>query len=503
MPSGHGNNFSCYFTAAHVGSPLGPLAPQFLPRCSAQSKAQCADDHATFRTCPIVHSHARVPPPRDADSCRLLEMLHGRKVAILGDSMGRQLFSVLVGMLRAQTSFLDHSSWHPTRYMLWLARGNRGCSGKAAAAAAELRESARSHAHGPDAMRSGDTQSHAEHAEHAEHDMLDLFFMSNTSIAPSADWSSKPTMATMAAAGSASGAAGHNGGGHKFTEHNADVVVDWLLLPKVNKASTDNAFRLLRSAAAARPYDAVLVFIPAAWHSRPDDPLSRPPPISAPEVLALLVARAAALTATENATLSARVLDEWANRPYREYWWAWTTELATYGGWTRTGTRFAAITMPLERLDCSRAHRIADRLAGAPTLFPSCAQHGCCRVALQKARNELRGMPSDWTRIDWANLTRTAPPLGVRANWHYECQMLVPGPHGESGVRMCAEDAMRLAFDRCAQRLRLWYAELKSCPAWVARENGDCSESGNRQLWSAAPWGAPELFSRNSRGSLV
>ena len=58
--------------------------------------------------CPIVKSYTWLPHDKSSSLAKTLrQQLQGRRLAIFGDSMARQVFSVLVGLLRDERSFLD------------------------------------------------------------------------------------------------------------------------------------------------------------------------------------------------------------------------------------------------------------------------------------------------------------------------------------------------------------------------------------------------------------
>ena len=230
----------------------------------------------------------------------------------------------------------------------------------------------------------------------------------------------------------------------------------------------------------------------------------------------------------------------------------WSSLSLSFGGCTHSGTRFAAVTMPLENIYCTRSDAKATRLRDDSRSVRerirngtarACREHTCCRRAMVAARNELVGLPTSWLRLEFAALTRAAPPLDS-LGWHYQCQLspphtkseagircarprarasclgccavcglcheycaracvcvrrfvhgwmahvCVPAPHARTRMRRlsdarseCAEQAMRLKYSVCNRRYAKWYASGASPSIVVRQPSSNCSEDGNTRLW--------------------
>ena len=405
--------------------------------------------------CPSVASLHQLAPSQSLPR-HLLRLLRGHKIAILGDSMSRQLFSTLVGVLRGQEAFLDPSTWHPARYSLRLEAEGR-CT----------------------------------------RDDLNLF------------WRPDPTLTERA--GSVR---------YRVSERESEleservaiserIVVDWIMLPRFEPLwAVANGLRLLRASHGTRPYTLAIFFVPAAWHTR-----------------------------EESEKQMAHNQSVW---PIPQAFW----ELLRIESerMAPNGTRFAAITMPTEHIVCSkddawRAHvhdqcalhgrcgrtdsikrraAAAEKRASYLKMSPTggsggnrslsaaqagvraCLAHTCCRRAMVAYRNEFEGLPNGWARLDFAALTNATLPPSL--GWHYECQLTPPHAGGESGVRECAERAMRLKFDSCNARYAKWFAAEKTMPGVVrhAQAGFACREAGNTAFWRHIAHAHWSLFERTS-----
>lgn len=490
-------------------------------RCGPVAHATCHFLHAPFNytqaqglnetllsACPSVATLKRAAPDASAPASlavALLRLLRGHKVAILGDSMSRQMWSTLVGLLRDQEHFLDPSTWHPARYVV------RGVP------AAEQHDAVAGG--GAAAERSGG----GPHA--CLHDFLDLYWQPDERVA-NAEAATRPHWSAVhaaradaeAASVSASIAPGRRSSADSTSRQSrsslADsIVADWILLPRFEPEwAVANGLQLLRASHATRAYSAVLIFVPAAWHTRDRD--------------------------------DKRQFYELSNYRVPPTFWAALTNLTRE--LSPAGTRFAAVTMPLEEIGCSRSdlkssglidaarlradtrmsavlantnanHGDASAAAdgsirgaderpsttasinpstvgnlsmhtntsvGLPHGLPNlCRAHRCCRRAIVAARNAFVGLPDGWIRLDFAALTAASGGVESTGGWHYECQLTPPHGHGESGVRACAEDAMRLKFNACNQRYAAWYAGRRTPPIQTRALSHDCREAGNTLLW--------------------
>ena len=112
--------------------------------------------------------------------------------------------------------------------------------------------------------------------------------------------------------------------------------------------------------------------------------------------------------------------------------------------------------MPLENIYCTRSDAKATRLRDDSRSVRerirngtarACREHTCCRRAMVAARNELVGLPTSWLRLEFAALTRAAPPLDS-LGWHYQCQLSPPHTKSEAGIR-CARPRARASCLGC------------------------------------------------------
>jgi hypothetical protein len=292
------------------------------------------------------------------------------------------------------------------------------------------------------------TESHG----HCVRDALDLFWRPDPAIVEA----NLPPAPRATVAGE--GAAG------------ADTVVDWIMLPRFEPSwAVDNSLRLLQAAHATRNYTLVLLIVPSAWHVR---------------------------ETTEK------------QMAYNQSLWPipssfWAALNATSERMAPSGTRFAAVTMPLEHITCTKddlwaatqhdecvirgrcgIHGAAARQAKYTAMGTRpCLAHACCRRAMVAHRNEFAGLPARWLRIDFAAITNATRPPSL--GWHYECQLDPPHSMGEHGVRECAESAMRLRFDACNGRYAKWFAATSAMPGILhhTQQGVGCQEVGNTALW--------------------
>ena len=405
------------------------------PFSADESSANITSALMPLAACPSVAELHR-PVPSQPLARSLLRLLSGHRLAVLGDSMSRQLFSTLVGHLREQETFLDSSTWHPARYTLYVQGGSRGHS----------------------CLR----------------DHLDLF------------WQPDPTLAETGLPRRPS-----NGSLSPETEWSAAFVADWIMLPRFDPLAVENGLRLLRAAHRTTNYTLVFLLVPAAWHIR-------------------------------EAFEKQMAFNQSTWRLPLTFWDALRAESNRM-----SGARFAAITMPIEHIACSRDDTwrsyVHDQCAiqgrcgrrdgavkrkkhlsmsttgevpgslglkvrqGNLSAFDvgirSCTAHTCCRRAMVSYRNEFADLPERWVRIDFAAITNTTRPPSL--GWHYECQIQPEQTRrGESGVRECAELAMRLKFDKCNTRYAEWFAAAQKMPRILRQEpDVECREMGNTAFW--------------------
>ena len=204
-------NATCYFRH----TPVPALPPNETLKCTS---AQCGLDQKLLSGCPIVKSYTWLPHDKSSSLAKTLrQQLQGRRLAIFGDSMARQVFSVLVGLLRDERSFLDFHSWNPARYRLW------------STGATSIR------------------------------DELDLFYRplrcdpANCRAIQNVPW--QRVQFEPEPAGTV-----------------ADVDVSWIPMPLWRDVG--DALRVATAAerASGRPFDRVLLFVPSAWQLDESDP---------------------------------------------------------------------------------------------------------------------------------------------------------------------------------------------------------------------------------------
>ena len=203
-------NTTCYFNSS-----LRTVYENETRDCTS---TQCERDKQVLRACPIVMSYSWLQQGRSELSMELYQHLKGHRLAIVGDSMARQVFSVLVGLLRDETSFLDFHTWNPARYQLWRR---------------------------PPTL----------------HDHLDIFYRPlrcvnaahNCTNYRTIDWDALPIE-------------------HDTDAPAPDVDISWIPMPLWSSAR--DALRVASAAerAASRPFDLMLVFVPSAWHLDEADP---------------------------------------------------------------------------------------------------------------------------------------------------------------------------------------------------------------------------------------
>ena len=391
--------------------------------------------------CPSIASLHRRTPSGDLPR-KLLQLLLGHKLAILGDSMSRQLFSTLVGLLRGQEQILDASTWHPARYVLATEAQGR-----------------------------------------CIHDDLNLFWQPDATLAETSPPFMRRHNATRLLRGESERAA------------STTVVADWIMLPRFEPSwAVANGLRLLRASHATRPYTLILFFVPAAWHTRDTaDKLisfnqsTWPIPTAFWSALrdesnrmAVNGTRFGAITMpTEHITCSKD--DAWRAKVHDD------CALQTRCGRHNPGTKWAQY-LDMSPTGGARGNR---SMSAAEAGVRSCLAHSCCRRSMVAYRNEFVGLPDGWTRLDFAAIANATQPPSL--GWHYECQLSPPHASGEAGIRECAEQAMRLKFDACNARYAKWFLGATTMPmvvrqsqhghqpAWVGRE---CREVGNTAFWS-------------------
>ena len=177
----------------------------------------------------------------------------------------------------------------------------------------------------------------------------------------------------------------------------------------------------------------------------------------------------------------------------------------------------AALTMPLEHINCNRGpemhyginkdfmtqfniSRALDHMAapyyGCPVWSETAGRtlYGCCYAWAAQMRNQLLGMPARWIRVDFAALTNESRPTNiVHDNWHYQCGAYIDPPVNLAGRRtsyskLCVHNRLLWLGDKQTmgvchnQTVRAWL-ETATQVNLLPRENGDCGEAGNTQLW--------------------
>jgi hypothetical protein len=398
---------ACYFPAPLTGVHALSIAYNLTRTCKS---TQCARDRARFLACPIVRSYGQLELPHATAtgtaggtslSMELRRRLRGRRLAIFGDSMARQVFSVLIGLLRGEDSFLDFHTWNPARYRLWLGR--------------------------PTA-----------------HDQLDLFhrpltFPSGNRSDPKRLYSDLERQHW-------------NNVEHRPDDDGypvADVDVSWIPMPLWSTVT--DAFRIALAAerASQRAFELTLVFVPSAWQLDAGD---------------------ANLLRGQYDTVPGSFWNAWR---------AWREQSPAHAR-----ARYAALTMPMEHIsECIGKQRATNNqfirhYQMNISVVARVCPRGCCLGAATAARNELRGMPESWRRIDFAAITRAKQPAAlVDNNWHYECIL------ERSNVCHHRPLARMGVVDDCNLALKSWFANVKRV-GWTPRVNGDCAEDGNTLLWT-------------------
>ena len=174
---------------------------------------QCQQDARHFASCPLARNYTWLHDSafKRPLSRKLLAGLKGQRVVIFGDSMARQMFSVLVGLLRDEPSFLDFHAWNPARFRLWTASPSS-----------------------------------------SSHDELDIFYRplscegSHCAGTGDNEWSSVPFHADRLAPP-------------------ADVDVTWIPMPHWSSVNDALSVAAASEKATNRPFSTYLVFVPAAW----------------------------------------------------------------------------------------------------------------------------------------------------------------------------------------------------------------------------------------------
>ena len=203
------------------------------------------------------------------------------------------------------------------------------------------------------------------------------------------------------------------------------------------------------------------------------------------------------------------------------FWDAWARHATE-----RPHARYAAVTMPLERLGCTAANRDWQLQARGLVQVYNLSLHSsavcqtplhrglfhnvrndipnCCRLGVASERNEMRGLPSGWFKLDQDSLTSAAAASGSPAqtvvgfNWHYECyaDLTLPGLFPTFN-RLC-----RGVFhhsEACVRFLARNVPDATTGLSWQSREHGDCGEDGNTLLWEHLAMGGKWSFFRGGR----
>ena len=96
------------------------------PRACHNSSTRCAADRDKVRACPVIlgtsfdHNEPAAYHKRD----QLLDALNNRSLVIVGDSMARQAFGVLIARLRGLDVVVDYNGHYDLTYSL-LRSGSR------------------------------------------------------------------------------------------------------------------------------------------------------------------------------------------------------------------------------------------------------------------------------------------------------------------------------------------------------------------------------------------
>lgn len=420
----------CYYKHANTTS-FRLDAPS---KCKSE---QCRLDLLAFQQCPLSHRYSRILPLKEEQklAAELRRLLQGHRLAIFGDSMARQVFYVLVGLLRGERSFLDPQIWNPARYQFW---------------------------------RSA-----------ADYDDLDLFYRPlycqaampfcnrtrRTSVTPWTNRSSSladlkkwltlsSSCATFSIGASICEKISLNEDRDGGSEP-PDIEVVWI--PQPLWSTVHDTLRLAAASeiTSGRPFSLVLTFVPSAWH------LSK-----------------------ENFVVNGMTPSDAFDQVPSFYWNAWSNWLAQSEAHQKA--RYAALTMPTEALNCNSTSFKANNeliirwlnLRNDRDISKRCGPERCCRTAVTLNRNRFEGMPATWLRVDFDALLRTKRTTHLPNNWHYQCIL------ARKGANSCAHRPMtRLGlYDSCNVQHRNLFLTEKQV-GWQARESGDCGEDGNTILW--------------------
>lgn len=336
--------------------------------------------------------------------------------------MARQLFSTLVGRLRAESSFLDVQSWNPMHYTLHMPPVH--VHGQAEIGGLRIR---------------------------MEKDCLDLFFSVQSEAHGHRHNSTLGSSATCRDLVD------------QLRSLPTDEVIDvyWVPLPLWNAVtpalqaiSTINKGRAIEG---RRPLTDYFVMVPNLWQidNRETQELPRRDFRHQPSYFW----RQWAAHSLENSATSR--------------YFALTTPSDNVGCKDENAI---LRTLGFNRTDAAHETEI-QALCGA-TLR-------CCRTNLVRYRNALIGLPAGWTVVDFAALTKAEVDRGnnlhpLQRNWHYQCIANQGHAANEPSVNVCAH-ALR-GSKVCGHTLARWLNSTVAL-SWQPRETGDCSEEGNTLLW--------------------
>jgi hypothetical protein len=426
----HGlSNASCYFQKSNKTS----FGLHKRPNCTTQ---QCKQDVVKFSKCPFVHEYHRMPDIREEQTLTVVlrRLLRGHRLAIFGDSMSRQVFSVLIALLRGETSFLDHQIWNPARYQMFWPAG----------------------------------------AETPASDNLDLFYRPlrcdwtfpkcNNHVQRTA-WNERNSSLKALKAWLTSKTCAHamigKIGCSKLTlaeeERGTQPDIEVVWFPHPTWLSVKDSLRLAAASefTAGRPFTMILNLVPSAWH-------------------------------LEGLVESGVMWSDFFQVPsyYWDTWSSWQHQSAEH-----RRARYASLTMPTDLLSCDTIESSAESdrslikhlKLNQGELRQRCGPRPCCRLALTVERNRFQGLPPSWQRVDFDAIVRGArhevPHLPK--NWHYECILL------KDRVSICAHRPMvRMGLVESCIRVDREMFATRMKVGWTARENGDCGEAGNTLLWA-------------------
>lgn len=121
------SNFSCVFDQVHNITVHIPKGSHELCLANATIREPCSQTITSdiIRVCPLVQQYRSLPAQLSENrlSSRLRRALAGKHVAVLGDSMSRQVWHVGVGRLRDEQVLLDPKMWSVMRYRLRTTHG--------------------------------------------------------------------------------------------------------------------------------------------------------------------------------------------------------------------------------------------------------------------------------------------------------------------------------------------------------------------------------------------